>query len=131
MAKFISQLLYILVISILIINPVRPEDDQEAETQDETQINKQKGLELAYQSLNTLIFGEPKEDSYKDLFIDTSKDIFSQVSRANDMISVDDLLRIFIQSIILLNGSRRPDIIPKDFNSKSEFLLKLNSKFLI
>lgn len=68
--------------------------------------------------MNVLIYGEPKEVSYKDLFIDTSKSLFSSMDGGVDMLTVDDMLRVLFQSVIILSTGRRPDLIPRDFTSR-------------
>lgn len=89
-----------------------------AELSEEEQRDKEQGVQLLIDAVNTLIYGEDPANSYKDMFIDTSKDIFSQINTGNEDVTVDDMLRIFVQSIMILVGSRRPDLIPKDFNGK-------------
>lgn len=76
------------------------------------------GYQLMIDSFKTLIHGEPAEQSYKDLFIDTSKNVFSLLETSNDQVTVDDLLRITIQSVLILIANRRADLIPTDFNRK-------------
>ncbi|RNA38825.1 hypothetical protein BpHYR1_023233 [Brachionus plicatilis] len=73
------------------------------------------GRKLVLNALNVLLFGEPEQQAYQDLFLDTSKGLLEQTDGGNDMITLDDLIRIFVQSVIILSTSRRPDLIPEDF----------------
>ena len=80
---------------------------------------KQNGINLALNAVNILINGDaPGDKTYKDLFIDTSKSIYSQIENANEQVTIDDMLRIFVQSVLILVANRRPDLIPDDFNGK-------------
>ena len=115
---------YILVLSLLIASLSLVKLDEYFDDDDETspheevdlETRKQNGLNLVFNAIRTLIYGEEKENSYKDLFIDTSKSIFEQVEGANEQVTIDDMLRIFIQSVLILVANRRPDLIPADFN---------------
>jgi len=83
---------------------------------------RDQGVQLVLDSLKALfIGGEDPNEAYKDLFIDTSKSVLSLVDQANEQITMDDLIRIFFQSLIILAGKRRPDLIPRDFNRKKIF----------
>ena len=117
---------YFLVLSLLIaslslvkLDEFFDDDDDETSPHEEVDLEtrKQNGLNLVFNAIRTLIYGEEKEKSYKDLFIDTSKSIFEQVEGANEQVTIDDMLRIFIQSVLILVANRRPDLIPADFNS--------------
>lgn len=77
-----------------------------------------KGFNLVVNAFKTLINGEPVEQSYKDLFMDTSKNAFSLLETSNDQVTIDDLLRILIQTVIILVSNRRVDLMPKDFMGK-------------
>ena len=92
-----------------------------------------KGIKLVTEAFKTLIYGEPKEQSYKDLFIDTSKNVFSLLETSNDQVTIDDMLRILVQTVIILTANRRADLIPKDFMGKSYMIIfnKILSKFKI
>lgn len=83
---------------------------------DDFKIEGEKGKALVIDALKVLFFGEPAEKAYKDLFLDTSKGIFEQTSGGNDMVTVDDIIRIFLQSVIILATSRRPDLLSEDFH---------------
>lgn len=88
-----------------------PEENPESNLQ----IEADNGKKLVLSAINVLLFGEPEEQSYQDLFLDTSKGLLEQTDGGNDMVTVDDLIRIFFQSVIILSTSRRPDLIPIDF----------------
>ncbi len=117
---------YTLIISLLIasLSLVKLDDtfdfDDDEANQEVEQVDietrKQNGLNQVFNAIKTLIYGEEKEKSYKDLFIDTSKSMFEQVDGANEQVTIDDMLRIFIQSVLILVANRRPDLIPTDFN---------------
>ena len=81
---------------------------------------KSKGFELVMDSIKELIYGgKTGDDIYKDLFIKTSNDFFTTLENSNDQITVDDLMRVFIQSVIILSTNRRADLIPTDFHGKT------------
>ena len=84
---------------------------------------REQGVALILDAVKTLVYGEPAEHSFKDLFMDTSKDLLTVIEKANDQLTVDDMLRITIQSVLILIAKRRADLIPSDFIGK----LKLNS----
>jgi hypothetical protein len=115
---FLASVTFLLCISLSWASELSS-DESESINDEIRQNEKQLGLELFINAFNTLLYGEPKEKSYKDIFVDTSKSVFFQLDSAHDMFSVDELLRVFIQTIMILVGSRRPDLIPRDFNSKS------------
>jgi hypothetical protein len=81
------------------------------------------GKSIVFDSIQTLINGEPAENSFKDLFIDTSKSLFDLIENAHEQITIDEMIRISIQSILILVAERRPDLIPNDFNGN--FLNKI------
>ena len=86
---------------------------------DDEDIEVNKGKDLVISAFKTLIYGEEKSVSYKDLFIDTSKSIFEHLDTGLDIsfeIPVDDMLTILVQSIIILIANRRVDLIPVDFS---------------
>ncbi len=79
----------------------------------------QNGHQLAINAFATLFFGlgDPQsENYYKDPFIDTSKSVFQLLENANDQITLDDLIRLFVQTILILIGNNRTDLFPDDFN---------------
>jgi len=79
---------------------------------------REQGVMLILDSVKTLVYGEPVENSFKDLFMDTSKDLLTIIEKANDQLTIDDMLRIMIQSILILIANRRSDLIPTDFVGK-------------
>ena len=80
---------------------------------------KSKGFELVMNSIRTLAYGgETGDNIYKDLFINTANDFYVTLENSNDQITVDDILRIFIQSVIILSTNRRADLVPNDFHGK-------------
>ena len=110
MKNFPTFLIYIFCILALSSCEESAETNPELSTRDQ-------GIQLALDALKVLFFGgEDPSEAYKDIFIDTSKSVLSLVDHANDQITLDDLIRIFFQSMIILAGKRRPDLIPKDFN---------------
>lgn len=79
------------------------------------------GYRLALNAFNTLIYGgEPdSEDTYKDPFIDTSQSVFNILENANDQVTLDDLIRLFVQTILIIIGKNRSDLFPTDFNGRN------------
>ena len=79
-----------------------------------------RGVYLVTNAFRTLINGEPKAESYKDLFVDTSKSLLDHLEKGimniQFQIPVDDMLTILVQTIIILVANRRVDLIPSDFN---------------
>lgn len=96
---------------------------------DETEVNE--GIELVKNAFSTLIHGEDVANSYRDLFVDTSKSLFDHLERGAALleIPVDDMLKILVQTILVFVANRRVDLIPVDFNSK--FLLRVLFEYLI
>ena len=86
--------------------------------------NADEGREVFYTSLRTLIYGSKENKPYKDLFVDTSKSILDQLEQAAGSIHIpiEDLLRIFVQTIIIMIANNRADLIPSDFNGRSKAL---------
>jgi hypothetical protein len=78
----------------------------------------EKGRNIFNEAVSAILFGEDPTTAFKDMFVDTSKGVFSLLDEANDMVTIDDMIRIFIQTIMILVSGRRPDIIPKDFDGK-------------
>lgn len=78
-----------------------------------------RGMDVAKDSLYKILFGEPKGQGYKDLFLDTNYNLIDYLSTLEQHITVDDLLLIFFQSLIILCANKRFDLIPQDFNGNS------------
>ncbi|CAF0930432.1 unnamed protein product [Brachionus calyciflorus] len=95
--------------------------ESETKSEDDLKSEAENGKQLVLNALNVLLNGEPEEHSYKDIFLDTSKGLLSQTSGGNDLVTIDDMIRIFIQSLIILSTSRRPDLIPQDFHVRNEY----------
>ena len=93
---------------------------------EEIATEKQAGLDLFQNAIQTLVYGgEDASSAYKDMFIDTSKPLHFRLDTTHglsEMVTVDDMIRIFAQSVIVLMGSRRPDLIPKEFNSGFSYI---------
>ena len=110
------KLFFIHIILLVSFSVLVSADDEDVS---DPAIEKQNGINLALQAVNVLINGdEPGVKTYKDIFIDTSKTVYDQLENANEQVTVDDLLRIFVQSVLILVAERRPDLIPEDFNGK-------------
>jgi len=78
-----------------------------------------KGVDLVKNAFKTLVYGEPQAESYKDLFVDTSKSLVEHLEAGMNIqfeLPVDDMLTILVQTIIILVANRRIDLIPIDFN---------------
>jgi hypothetical protein len=121
------KLQYVFAIVCLLLSQQRVLSQETAdENQDTQQLSEvERGKWLVYDAVSTLINGEDPANSYKDLFIDTSKGIMAAVDTANELVTVDDMLRIFLQSVIILVSGRHPADIPSDFNSIFLFCKKL------
>ena len=78
---------------------------------------KSKGYELVMNAVRELAYGGKEGDAiYKDLFIKTSNDFFTTLENSNDQITIDDLIRVLFQSVVILSTNRRADLIPSDFH---------------
>ena len=110
------KLIFIQIFFLVISGVVRLEE-QEADVVVKETTERERGISIAWQALDVFINGDkPGAKAYKDLFIDTSKTVFDQLDMANVQVTVDDMLRIFIQSVLILIAERRADLIPDDFN---------------
>lgn len=110
----------IICITFLLLNQVQSDqtDPINLEEKNET---ASRGKSLVIDAFRVLINGEPKESAYKDLFVDTSKSLMEHLEKGMDIqfqIPVDDMLKILVQTIIILVANRRVDIIPVDFNQR-------------
>jgi hypothetical protein len=112
------KLIFSLVLLITLLTYSLQEDENESSNSLEIKLEALNGYKLALNALNTLIFGgDPdSEDTYKDPFIDTSKSAFTILENANDQITLDDLIRLFVQTILIIIGKSRTDLFPVDFN---------------
>ncbi len=78
-----------------------------------------RGVDLVINSFKALVYGELDGESYKDIFVDTSKSLMETFeSGINNQLELplDDMLTILVQTIIILVGNKRIDLIPEDFN---------------
>ena len=78
-----------------------------------------KGVDLVKIAFKALVYGEPQAESYKDLFVDTSKSLVEHLETGMNIqfeLPVDDMLTILVQTIIILIANRRVDLIPMDFS---------------
>lgn len=92
----------------------------EAEVNEERARKVSHGMQVAKESLYKILFGEPKGQGYKDLFLDTNYNFIDYLGTLEQHITVDDLFLIFFQSLIILSANKRFDLIPEDFNSNFE-----------
>lgn len=102
-------ILWLLILSITFVWAGEVEDRQD---------KVKKGMEVAKDSLYKILFGEPKGQGYKDLFLDTNYNLIDYLNTLEQHITVDDLFLIFFQSLIILSAQKRFDLIPKDFNGR-------------
>ena len=114
------KLLIILVVSVIgfVTSDVEEIEDVAAVETNQNQEKVQKGLDLAKDALYKILFGEPKGQGYRDLFLDTNYNLLDFLGTLEQHITVDDLLLIFFQSLIILVADKRFDLIPPDFNGK-------------
>ena len=69
--------------------------------------------------MRIILFGEQEgddlDDEARDMYIDTKTGALGSLSKADDNFTLDDLLRIFTQSIIIVITQKRYDLLPRDF----------------
>lgn len=94
------------------------------ESEDDREEKVQRGMAIAKDSFYKILFGEPKGQGYKDLFLDTNYNLIDFLNTLEQHITVDDLFLIFFQSLIILSANKRFDLIPKDFNRMFIFIYK-------
>ena len=109
-----------LVLLITLFTYSLQQNENETNGSLELKLEALNGYKLALNAFNTLIFGgDPdSEDTYKDPFIDTSKSAFTILDTANDQVTLDDLIRLFVQTILIIIGKSRTDLFPVDFNGQ-------------
>ena len=59
--------------------------------------------------------GDDLDDEAKDMYIDTKTGALASIGKADDGFTIDDFLRIFCQSIVIMVTQKRYDLLPRDF----------------
>lgn len=78
----------------------------------------QRGKELSKQAFYSVLFGDGHGRGYADLFFDTNYSLLEYLDTMDSNITLDEYLRLFIQSLIILIAKGRHDLITADFPSK-------------
>jgi hypothetical protein len=122
------KLIFSLVLLTILFTFSLQENENETSNSIDLKLEALNGYNLALNAFNTLIFGgDPdSEDTYKDPFIDTSKSAFTILENANDQVTLDDLIRLFVQTILIIIGKSRTDLFPVDFNGKFQIFFLIN-----
>jgi hypothetical protein len=70
-------------------------------------------------AIRIILFGQQEgddlDDEVKDMYIDTKTGALASIGKADDGFTIDDLLRIFCQSIVIMVTQKRYDLLPRDF----------------
>jgi hypothetical protein len=70
-------------------------------------------------AIRIILFGQQEgddlDDEVKDMYIDTKTGALASIGKADDGFTIDDLLRIFSQSIVIMVTQKRYDLLPRDF----------------
>jgi hypothetical protein len=92
------------------------------------------GFGLFRNAVDVLINGAvDKQDLYKDIFIDTRKSLFGTLHTSDlvDQVTLDEMLRIGLQSVIILIARKNPKFIPDDFGGSFFYIEELRYLFII
>lgn len=70
-------------------------------------------------AIRIILYGENENDDLdnnaKDMFLDTKKGVLNAIDRIPVEMTLDEMLRIFIQSLIIVTTQKRYDLLPEDF----------------
>lgn len=78
--------------------------DENTSTEDQKSFGK---FQTVLNSIRILLYGAKEEDDVeykKDLFVDTRKGVLNSLDNLIDMIHVDEIIRIFFQSLVLITA---------------------------
>jgi hypothetical protein len=78
--------------------------EENANTEDKISFEK---FQTVINSIRILLYGAKQEDDIeykKDLFVDTRKGVLNSLDNLIDMVHVDEIIRIFFQSLVLITA---------------------------
>jgi len=72
-------------------------------------------------AIRIILWGSKPEDGLaenKDLFVNTNVGVLNSMDSLIEMVNVDEILRIFFQTIIIVIAQNRYDLMPEDFDTR-------------
>ena len=121
------KLFIVLVASLFIFsNLIHCASEEEEKKADENNFGRYLRV---INAMRIILFGQQEgddlDDEARDMYIDTKTGALASLGKADDGFTIDDLLRIFAQSIVVIVTQKRYDLLPKDFLGKHLFDIKI------
>ena len=73
------------------------------------------GKQLLLNSFQEIIFGVDEDKAYRDVFVNTARSALDRLDNISDLVTLNEILRLFIQTTLILITNKRPDLITTDF----------------
>jgi hypothetical protein len=113
----LNKIFFVCAFVCFLIAAISCEDSGEEEETFKVPHNKYRRV---LDAIRIILWGSKPEDGLaenKDLFVNTNVGVLNSLENLIEMVNVDEILRIFFQTIIIVVAQNRYDLMPIDFDS--------------